>query len=251
MIEPFLKIFYMSNYLIFGANSPMVEDLIFAINKNENDKLFLFINNLDKFKNGLGQKLDMKNVELFCCDLLTDKVFELLDNINVKIDSFCYVSGSTHLSLIKFLKRDYISNVFEVNFFKPLFITQYLLKKKLVALNANFVYVSSISGINSVAPGILSYSSSKASLNNLVKVLTLECKSLNIKFNTICPGIVQTDFNKDIDKVKASNEDLLLTRYPLGYGIPSDISSLIKYLLTENTWITGQNISIDGGFTIN
>lgn len=241
----------MSNYLIFGANSPMVENLILDLNKNETDKLFLFINNLDKFENGLGQKLDMNNVKLFCCDLLSDEVFEKLDNVNVKIDSFCYVSGATHLSLIKFLKRDDIFNVFEVNFFKPLFITQYLLKKKLVATSANFVYVSSISGNSSVAPGILSYSTSKASLNNLVKVLTLECKSLNIKFNTVCPGIVQTAFNKEIDKVKASNQDLLLSRYPLGYGIPSDISSLIKYLLTENTWITGQNISIDGGFTIN
>jgi NAD(P)-dependent dehydrogenase (short-subunit alcohol dehydrogenase family) len=241
----------MSNYLIFGANSPMVENLIHDINKNENDRLILFINNLEKFKNGLGQNLNMKNVEVFCCDLLSDKVFEILDKINIKIDSFCYVTGSTHLSLIKFLKRDDISSVFEVNFFKPLFITQYLLKKKLVATNANFVYVSSISGNNSVAPGILSYSTSKASLNNLVKVLTLECKSLNIKFNTVCPGIVQTDFNKEIDKVKASNEDLLLSRYPLGYGIPSDISSLIKYLLSENTWISGQNITIDGGFTIN
>jgi NAD(P)-dependent dehydrogenase (short-subunit alcohol dehydrogenase family) len=241
----------MSNFLIFGANSPMVENLILEINKNENDRLILFINNLEKFNNGLGQNLDMKNIEVYCCDLLSDKVFEILDKVNIKIDSFCYVSGSTHLSLIKFLKREDISNVFEVNFFKPLFITQYLLKKKLVATNANFVYVSSISGNNSVAPGILSYSTSKASLNNLVKVLTLECKSLNIKFNSVCPGIVQTDFNKEIDKVKASNEDLLLSRYPLGYGIPSDISSLIKYLLLENTWISGQNITIDGGFTIN
>jgi NAD(P)-dependent dehydrogenase (short-subunit alcohol dehydrogenase family) len=241
----------MSNYLIFGANSPMVEDLIIDINENENNKLFLFINNLDKFKSGLGQKLEMSNVEVFCCDLLSDKVFEILDKINVKIDSFCYVSGATHLSLIKFLKRDDVLNVFEVNFLKPLFITQYLLKKKLVEKNANFVYVSSISGNNSVAPGILSYSTSKAALNNLVKVLTLESKSLNIKFNTVCPGIVQTDFNKEIDKVKASKEDLLLSRYPLGYGIPSDVSSLLKYLLIENTWVTGQNITIDGGFTIN
>jgi NAD(P)-dependent dehydrogenase (short-subunit alcohol dehydrogenase family) len=241
----------MSNYLIFGANSPMVEDLILDINKNENNKLFLFINNLDKFKNGLGQKLEMNNVEVFCCDLLSDKVFEIIDNINVKINSFCYVSGATHLSLIKFLKRDDIFNVFEINFFKPLFITQYLLKKKLVAPNSNFVYVSSISGENSVAPGISSYSTSKAALNNLVKVLTLECKSLNTKFNTVCPGIVLTDFNKEIDKVKAANEDLLLSRYPLGYGIPSDVSSLLKYLLLENTWVTGQNITIDGGFTIN
>lgn len=240
----------MSNYLVFGANSPLVEDLILDINKDEKNKLFLFINDLGKFNRVLGPNLAMNNVEVFCCDLLGDKVFEFIDTIGVKIDSFCYVSGSTHLSLVKFLKRDDIFNVFEINFFKPLFITQHLLKKKLVAVNSNFVYVSSISGLNSVAPGISSYSTSKAALNNLVKVLTIECKSLNIKFNTVCPGIVLTDFNKEIDKVKASNEDLLLSRYPLGYGSPTDVSSLLKYLLLENTWVTGQNITIDGGFTI-
>jgi NAD(P)-dependent dehydrogenase (short-subunit alcohol dehydrogenase family) len=113
------------------------------------------------------------------------------------------------------------------------------------------VFVSSISGIGNVAPGITTYSTSKAALNNLVKVLTLECKNLKIKFNTVCPGIVDTNFNLDIDKLKSNQEDQLINRYPLGYGVPSDIDSLIKYLLISNTWISGQNIIIDGGFNTN
>ena len=241
----------MPNFLVIGANSPMVENFLIDINNDSRNNIFLFVNNYNKFLNGVGSKLNLGSIQVFTCDLLSDDIFNLLENIKVQIDSFCYVAGMTNITLIKFLKKNDIQNVFEINFFKPLFITQYLLKKKLFSTNANIVYVSSISGISSAAPGISSYSSSKAALNNLVKVLTIECKSLKLKFNTVCPGIVNTNFNIEVEKVKTINDDILLSRYPLGYGLPEDISSLIKYLLINNTCITGQNIVIDGGFNTN
>ena len=40
-------------------------------------------------------------------------------------------------------------------------------------------------------------------------------------------------------------------RYPLGYGKPSDVASLVEFLLSqEATWITGATMVVDGGFTI-
>ena len=92
---------------------------------------------------------------------------------------------------------------------------------------------------------------SKAALNNLVKVLAIENSNLKIKFNTICPGVVNTEFNDVVDNLKSDKSNILENRYPLGFGNPNDISSLIKYFLVENTWISGQNIVIDGGFSIN
>lgn len=239
----------MPNYLVVGANSPMVEDFLIGISKEPNNKIYLFVNDYNKFVSGIGSKLNMNNVQTFCCDLLSEEIFNLLDNIKVQIDSFCYVAGITNLALIKFLKKNDLLNVFEINFFKPLFITQYLLRKKLISSGANLVYISSISGEGKVAPGIASYSTSKAALNNLVKVISIECKSLKLKVNTVCPGIVNTNFNNVVDNLKSNDDKTLSSRYPLGFGLPSDISSLIKYLLIENTWITGQNIIIDGGFT--
>jgi NAD(P)-dependent dehydrogenase (short-subunit alcohol dehydrogenase family) len=241
----------MPNYLVVGANSPMVEDFLIGISKEPNNNIYLFVNDYNKFVNGIGSKLNMNNVQTFCCDLLSEEIFNLLDNIKVQIDSFCYVAGITNLALIKFLKKNELLNVFEINFFKPLFITQYLLRKKLISSSANLVYISSISGEGKVAPGIASYSTSKAALNNLVKVISIECKSLKLKVNTVCPGIVNTNFNNEVDNLKSNDFETLSSRYPLGFGLPSDISSLIKYLLIENTWITGQNIIIDGGFNIN
>jgi NAD(P)-dependent dehydrogenase (short-subunit alcohol dehydrogenase family) len=241
----------MANFLIIGANSKMVENLIIDINTNQENKLYLFVNNSEKFYLSLGTKLDLSRINLYKCDLYTDDIYEQLNSIKDTFDAFCYVSGITKISLVKFLKKEDIESVFEINFFKPLFITQHLLKYKLLKNNSNVVFVSSISGIGNVAAGITTYSTSKAALNNLVKVLTIECKNLKIKFNTVCPGIVDTKFNIDIDNLKTNQEDQLIKRYPLGYGVPSDIDSLIKYLLIDNTWISGQNIIIDGGFNIN
>ena len=241
----------MSNVLIIGANSPMVSEFILSANQNMSDRLFLLVRDKDKFLKNNQSKLDFSRIQLFACDLEDDSVFSVLSEIDFKFDSFCYVSGSTNISLIKFLKRESLNKVFEVNFYKPLFITQFLLKSKMLNKSSNVVFVSSISGEGKVAPGIATYSTSKAALNNLVKVLAIENSNLNIKFNTICPGIVNTEFNDVVDKHKVVKSNLLEDRYPLGFGKPSDISSLIKYLLLENTWVSGQNIVIDGGFSIN
>jgi NAD(P)-dependent dehydrogenase (short-subunit alcohol dehydrogenase family) len=40
--------------------------------------------------------------------------------------------------------------------------------------------------------------------------------------------------------------------YPLGFGQPDDISDAVDFLLSEKArWITGQQITVDGGRTIN
>ncbi|MFM2394909.1 MAG: hypothetical protein RLZZ546_2892 [Bacteroidota bacterium] len=239
----------MKNYLIIGANSPMVKSLICDLNLQKNVNLVLVVRDENKFKEVYSQCLDFSRIELITIDLTADNIFEFIENCQKVFDGFCYVAGLTHISLAKFLKKEQISEVFEVNFFKPLFITQALFKKKLLKQSANVVYVSSISGTGSVAPGVLSYSTSKAALNNLVKVLAIENGSSGIKFNTVCPGVVETSFNLNINSLKSDVNDPLLKRYPLGYGKPDDISSFIKYLLMENSWINGQNIVLDGGFS--
>ena len=240
----------MKEYLIIGANSPMVKSLVEELNLQEDVNLTLIIRDEKKFKEGFGKHLNFTRIELIIVDLTTDTIFDIIGKSEKVYDGLCYVAGITHIALAKFLKKEQLSEVFEVNFFKPLFITQALLKKKLLKDAANVIYVSSISGIGSVAPGVLSYSTSKAALNNLVKVLAIENGASGIKFNTVCPGVVETSFNLDVNALKSTINDSLLKRYPLGYGKPNDISSFIKYLLVENSWINAQNIVIDGGFSI-
>lgn len=68
----------------------------------------------------------------------------------------------------------------------------------------------------------------------------------NIRVNAIAPGLINTEMNKDL-----SEDDLkgLENKIPLGrIGHPEDIAKCVKMLI-ENEYITGQIITVDGGWT--
>ena len=91
------------------------------------------------------------------------------------------------------------------------------------------------------------YSVSKAGIDAMTKSLAKELGPSNIRVNSIAPGIIDTDMNKNLTK-----EDLENLKYeiPLGkIGKPTDISRCVKWLI-EDEYTTGQIISIDGGWYI-
>ena len=84
-----------------------------------------------------------------------------------------------------------------------------------------------------------------------VKSLALELAPRKIRVNTVNPGITQTNIynNTTITPEQLEEE---MKRYPLGrYGRPDEIASAIVYLLSDATkWMTGTNLLIDGGFSL-
>ena len=95
------------------------------------------------------------------------------------------------------------------------------------------------------------YSVSKASLDALIRSIALEFGSRNVLSNSVVPGFMDTPMTR-----KNNNQlqiDQILNRVPLGrLGTPEEIARLTLFLLSkENTYITGQRINVDGGFSIN
>ena len=84
-----------------------------------------------------------------------------------------------------------------------------------------------------------------------VKSLALELAPRKIRVNTVNPGITQTNIynNTSITQEQLDEE---MKRYPLGrYGRPDEIASAIVFLLSDATkWMTGTNLLIDGGFSL-
>ena len=70
----------------------------------------------------------------------------------------------------------------------------------------------------------------------------------NILVNAVSPGVVMTDMSKRMLGPKGMKE--WARRVPLGrLGNPEEISKVVQFLASkENTYITGQNIVVDGGF---
>ena len=92
------------------------------------------------------------------------------------------------------------------------------------------------------------YSVSKGAINNMTRSLALTYAKDNIRVNAVAPGYVDTPILKDVPK---EYKDVMASSIPMGrLGKDSEIANLICYLLSdEASFITGDIVSIDGGFT--
>lgn len=91
------------------------------------------------------------------------------------------------------------------------------------------------------------YSAAKAGIDGMTKALAKELGPSNIRVNSVAPGIIDTDMNKNITENELEN---LKEEIPLGkIGYSKDIAKCVKWL-SEDEYITGQVISINGGWVI-
>ena len=110
---------------------------------------------------------------------------------------------------------------------------------------------SNIKGV----PNRFVYGASKAAVIGLTKSVAADFITKGIRCNAICPGTVETPSlydrmraQGDFEKAKAA----FIARQPMGrLAQPEEIANLVVYLASDETaFMTGQTITIDGGFTL-
>jgi NAD(P)-dependent dehydrogenase (short-subunit alcohol dehydrogenase family) len=94
-----------------------------------------------------------------------------------------------------------------------------------------------------------SYATSKFALDGMTTALAAEVAAEGILANCVAPGFVDTELTRSILGVKGIAE--IAETIPIKrLGTPEEISAFVSWLASpENTYISGQNIAIDGGFT--
>jgi NAD(P)-dependent dehydrogenase (short-subunit alcohol dehydrogenase family) len=94
-----------------------------------------------------------------------------------------------------------------------------------------------------------SYSTSKFALDGMTSALSAEVSQYGILANCVSPGFIDTELTRSVLGENGINK--LLSQVPVGrMGSVEEIAKFVVWLSsTENTYITGQNIAIDGGFT--
>jgi NAD(P)-dependent dehydrogenase (short-subunit alcohol dehydrogenase family) len=112
------------------------------------------------------------------------------------------------------------------------------------------IIVSSIGGLRG-SPVIGAYNVSKAADMQLARNLAVEYGPHNVRVNCIAPGLIKTDFARalweDPERLKEVNERAPLRRI----GDPDEIAGTAIYLASRaGSFVTGQNIVVDGGVTI-
>lgn len=98
----------------------------------------------------------------------------------------------------------------------------------------------------------VTYSLTKGALISGVRSLAVEYAPKNIRFNCVSPGIIETPINTNQAYLKDPElRAQFEAKHLLGLGKTTDISNACIYLLSDaSRWVTGQNLIVDGGYTV-
>lgn len=112
------------------------------------------------------------------------------------------------------------------------------------------VNISSSAGITAIG-GETAYAASKAALSMLTRNAALDHAKDYVNVNAVCPGVVRTALSStNFDDPSIISEMKKGTPWPR-LGEPRDIARVVLFLCSDDAqWMTGQNIAVDGGFTV-
>ena len=179
-----------------------------------------------------------------------DGIRFLVERVPV-LNGIVHAAGISDTVLFQFLNKERLENIFNINFFAPVVLSQLLLKKKLLRKGGSIVFLSSIDGPITAHIGNSMYSATKGALSAMMRNMSIELASKGIRVNAVLPGMTETPLihNDDITQEQL-NKDMEL--YPLKrYADPREIAWAIIYLLSDaSTFTIGANLVVDGGFTV-
>ncbi|XP_075100260.1 tropinone reductase 1-like isoform X1 [Nicotiana tabacum] len=193
------------------------------------------------------------------CDLMSRSEREkLMDTValyfNGRLNILVNNAGViTYKEVIDFGAEDY-NTMMVTNFEASYHLSQLAYPLLKVSGNGNLISISSIASLVAL-PAMSVYSATKAAMNQMTKNLACEWAKDNIRVNAVAPAIIATPLIEAAIKnpVQKEQVDKCIVRTPLGRpGKPNEISSIVAFLcFPAASYVTGQVIFADGGYTAN
>lgn len=143
---------------------------------------------------------------------------------------------------------DNFNRIHQVNVMAPFLLCRAVIAGMKKKRWGRIVNISSILGKVSKS-GRASYSASKFAMDGMTAALAAEVASFGILANCVAPGFIETDLTRQVlgEQGMADMAQQIPARR---LGTPEEIAKFVVWLASmENTYISGQNIAIDGGFT--
>ena len=225
-----------NEFLSLGANV-----IVIARHENEID---------EKISNW---KLQGYNVQGIAADLTKYDGYDILlsqigtPNIDVLVNN---VGGNLPKRFLDYTHED-INNILNLNLISVIRFTQCMFEHLKAAKGAVVINISSIAGFEDVGTGSL-YAICKAALIQLTKSLAVEWAPHSIRVNSVAPWFTSTGRINTLLHDKTL-QDFVLSNTPLHrIAQPKDVASAVAYLAMDaSSYITGETITVDGGFRAN
>lgn len=206
-----------------------------------------------KLKEQYGEK-----ISFFCCDVSNEedvkKLFAYVRERYCRLDILHNNAGVCIGGNLENTTNEEWEKTLNVNLKGAFLCSKYALN--MLKESSSGVIINTVSELGIIAtPDCLAYLCSKGGLMQLTRGMAIELAPYGIRVNAVCPAGTDTPlFRADMDRDGnyEANVARLARSYPLGrIGKPEDISPAVLYLASEeSSFITGQHIVLDGGFTI-
>ena len=234
--------------LVTGATGGLGKAISLEFAKNGYDVIINYHNHyeeavklLEEVKSfgvdGLIVKCDISNEE---------EVKEMFNKVKEKFGKLDYLVNNAAIQndsiFLDKTKEDFMK-VYEVNLVGSFLCSKYA--KDLMNENSSIVNISSTNGVDTNYPYSADYDASKAALISLSNNLAIELAPIRV--NTVAPGWINTNMNKELTNVQIEEENkkILLKRF----AEPKEIAKVVVFLCSsDSSYINKSVIRVDGGF---
>jgi NAD(P)-dependent dehydrogenase (short-subunit alcohol dehydrogenase family) len=201
----------------------------------------------------LEQKANSDRIRTLAFDLTHFSGYrEIFADIS-PLDGVVCSAGIADSNPLRFFSLEKYQRLIDINQTAPIALVAELARAGKFRSGASIVLLSSILGPRMGRPGAAAYASSKAALTGFAKVAALELSGKNVRINCLMPGMVDTELAEGQTEISKEARQADMLRYPLGkrYARVEEVTSAISFLLSdESSFITGQEIVLDGGFCL-
>lgn len=237
--------------IVTGASRGIGKEIAIQLAKN-GVKVIANYNKSENQAKELKQELEKINIkiDIFKADVSKreegHKLVEYALNKYGKIDILINNAGISEYKMFADETDDDWNRVINNNLYSAFMMSQEVIPSMVHEKSGCIINISSIWAMVGASLEVI-YSVSKAGMDGLTKALAKELGPSNIRVNSIAPGTINTDMNKNFSKEELEQIE---ENTPLGrIGSPKDIAKCVCWLIDDN-FTTGQIISINGGWVI-
>ncbi len=237
--------------LITGASRGIGRNLAYNL-ALEGNHIIANYNKSEVEANLLKNDLEQKNIsiDIFRADVSKKEEVQELVDFTIKkygkIDILINNAGISKTALFTDISDDDFDEMMKTNLYSAFFMTREVVKHMIREKSGLIINISSIYGISGGSCEV-HYSMTKAGMDGMTKALAKELGPSNIRVNSIAPGAIDTDMNKEISE---EDWEIVKQETPLGkIGKPIDVTRCVKWLI-DDEFTTGQIISPNCGIVI-
>lgn len=173
------------------------------------------------------------------------RLFSLIEQTFGSLDVLVNNAGVSYVGLFQDMKIEDWQNLIQSDLTSLFCCCKLAVPSMIRRQSGKIINISSVWGICGASCEV-AYSAAKGGVNAFTKALAKELAPSNIQVNAIACGAIDTEMNQWMD---SEEKNALLEEIPAGrMGQPSEVAELVVQLCSGHSYLTGQIISLDGGW---